>query len=363
MSIVLIVGIVICFVGVIINNSEGSAAFKPLFSANNSSTLQILNIVALAPWAFIGFESISNSVSEFKFSPKKSLIIMIFAILAGFVSYTLLSEIAVLAYKPDYYNWRFYISDLDYLIGLSSLPTASSTFNAMGKFGLIILSLAVLCSILTAIVGNYTVTSRIFYSLSKDTILPKWFGKLNNDGAPKNAILFLMAISIFVPLLGRTAIGWIVDVTSVCAVIAYGYTSAAAYVTAKAENNLKVKCSGAMGLLISFMFGLFLIVPNLLSVSTMAAESYLILVVWSILGFVFFRTLFKHDEERKFGKSVVVWIVMLFFIFFGSVMWNRQSSNNSMEHVVSETSQFYQEEMIQNGVKKMYTVNRRLKHS
>ena len=352
MSIALIIGVVICFAGVIINNSEGSNAFKPLFSAKNSDTLQILNIVALAPWAFIGFESISNSVPEFNFSPTKSLIIMVVAILAGFVSYTLLSEIAVLAYLPDYYNWRFYISDLDYLSGLSSLPTASATFNAMGKFGLSVLSLAILCGILTAIIGNYTVASRILYSLSKDDILPKWFGKLNNDGAPKNAILFLMVISIFVPLLGRTAIGWIVDVTSVCAVIAYGYTSAAAYVTAKAENNLKVRCSGAMGLLISLMFGLLLIVPNLLSVSTMAAESYLIMVVWGILGFVYFRTMFKHDEARKFGKSVIVWIVMLFLIFFGTVMWTRQSSNDIMERVVEETSEFYQEEMIKNGVKR-----------
>ena len=84
----------------------------------------------------------------------------------------------------------------------------------------------------------------------------------------------------------------------------------------------------------------------------MAAESYFIMVVWSILGFIFFRRLLNFDNEKRFGKSVVVWIVMLFLIFFGSVMWMRQSNNQSMEAIVHNVSNFYSDELAEQGVAK-----------
>ena len=273
------------------------------------------------------------------------------AIFSGLIFYIVLNELAVTAAADDYYNWRFYIADLPYLQGLSSLPTASAAFKALGLSGLYLLSAAILCTLTTSLIGFFTAASRLICSMSEDRILPQWFGRINN-GTPRNAIIALAAISIFVPFLGRTAIGWCVDITSLGAAIAYGYTSAAAYKLAKSEGITKIKITGLVGIVISFIFGSFLLVPNLLTFSSMAAESYFIMVVWSILGFIFFRRLLNFDDEKRFGKSVVVWIVMLFLIFFGSVMWMRQSNNQSMEAIVHNVSTFYSDELAEQGIAK-----------
>ena len=323
--------------------------FSPPFAANVSPVFQILSMVTFAPFAFVGFEAISNSAQEFKFSIKKSFSLMALAILAGMIFYVLLIELAVTASDGGYYNWRFFISDLPYLKGLSSLPTALAAFKFLGNGGLYLLSIAVFCTLTTSLIGFFTASSRLLYSMAEDKIVPQWLGKLNN-GTPKNAIMFIVACSILVPFLGRTAIGWCVDITSIGAAIAYGYTSAAAYKLSKDEENTSIKITGLVGIILSFIFGVFLLIPNLLSITTMAAESYLIMVVWSILGVFFFRTIFKRDTSRKFGKSVVSWIVMLFLIFFGSVMWTRQSSNYVMEHVMTDITGFYQEELKEENI-------------
>lgn len=323
--------------------------FNPPFAVNVNPINQILSIVTFAPFAFVGFEAISNSAQEFNFSPKKTFILMTSAIFSGFIFYTVLTELAVTAAADDYYNWRFYIADLPYLRGLGSLPTVSAAFKALSLSGLYLISVAILCTLTTSLIGFFTAASRLICSMSEDRILPQWFGRIDN-GTPRNAIIALAAISIFVPFLGRTAIDWCVDITSLGAAIAYGYTSTAAYKLAKSEGLIKIEITGLVGILMSFIFGLFLLVPNLLSFSSMAAESYFIMVVWSILGFIFFRRLLNFDSEKRFGKSVVVWIVMLFFIFFGSVMWMRQSNNESMEAVVHNIGNFYSNELKEEGL-------------
>ena len=331
-------------------NSVDSNIFNPPFAANENAVFQILKIVTFAPFAFVGFEAISNSAQEFKFSPKKSFTLMTAAIFAGFLFYVTLNSLAVTAAHNDYYNWRFYIADLPYLRGLSHLPVASAAFKCLGNTGIYILTLAVFCTLTTSLIGFFTAAGRLICSMTEENILPKWLGKVDN-GIPKNAFIFLVIFSFFAPFLGRTAIGWCVDITSLGAAIAYGYTSAAAYKLAKAEGHKKIKFTGFAGMILSFIFGLFLLVPNILSITTMAAESYLIMVVWSILGFVFFRRVFNQDAENHFGKSVVVWIVMLFLIFFGATMWMKQSNNESMETVVQSVSSFYNEKLKNNGIK------------
>ncbi|MBR1671551.1 MAG: hypothetical protein IJ702_01355, partial [Fretibacterium sp.] len=66
----------------------------------------------------------------------------------------------------------------------------------------------------------------------------------------------------------------------------------------------------------------------------MSAESYLILALWSILGLVFFRLIIQKDKEQRFGRSVVVWIVTMFLLFFVSAIWMRQSIHAEIEPIL-----------------------------
>ncbi len=348
LAVVLIAGILVCFF-VALSGKGGIEniweSFSPAFYRGQSPFLQIFNIIALAPWAFIGFESVSHSVAEFRFPVKKSFFVMVAALVTGFIAYALLNAVAVLAVPQEYGNWQEYIADLSNIEGIKGMPVFYLISQRLGQKGFALLAVTVLAGIFTGVIGNCIAVSRLLYSMAREEILPKWFGTLDHNGTPKHAILFQMLISSVIPFFGRTAIGWIVDVTTIGATIAYGYTSAAAYKRAKNEGDSAVRITGIIGMVMSIFFSLFLLVPNLWSVSALAAESYLILAFWSILGFVFFRYVFSKDEKRRFGKSIVVWAALLFLIFFTSMMWMRQSTHKNTEHVVEDIRQFYSEQL------------------
>ena len=91
-----------------------------------------------------------------------------------------------------------------------------------------------------------------FILWQKENVLPLWFGKLHeNYHTPANAILFIMAISMIAPFLGRNALGWIVDMSSIGAAIGYGYTSVAALKYAKKEQNILIEITGCIGIVMS----------------------------------------------------------------------------------------------------------------
>ena len=348
LAIMLFVGIAICACSVLGRPGAMQLVMTPAYAPTQNGNLrQVLGIVALTPWAFAGFESISNSASGFRFATKRSIWIMAAALVTGALSYILLSLMAAAVLPTGYASWPGYLSELGIQKGLRGLPTFYATHTAMGNAGLVLLGLTTGAAIITGLIGNYVAASRLLYSMAEDGILPEWFGKLNKDGSPRNALLFLMAISLFVPFVGRTAIGWIVDVNTIGATIAYGYTSAAALANARRENRRGCFITGMVGVVISAMFFFYFMAS---SARTMATESYLILAAWSILGFVYSRAVFARDRERRFGKSTVVWIALLFLIFFTTLMWVKQSTQDATMTVLENLSAYNVEELAGHGV-------------
>ncbi len=350
MAIILVCGVIVC-AAFVLGKSGGISRLTPVYApGGKSAARQIMSIVVLAPWAFVGFESISNSTQDFKFSPKKSVWIMLAALAAGTTCYVLLALIAASRVPAGYQNWVGYLSKLDNMSGYASIPTFFAVNEAMGKRGLAVLGVAILGGIITGLVGNYIAASRLMYAMTEDNILPEWFGRLDKNGNPANAFKFLMAISAAIPFVGRAAIGWIVDVNTIGALIAYAYTSAAAYKLAKADKNIGVQVTGLIGAVLSLLFFLYFMVPNIWTVGGLSAASYLILIVWSVIGFLFFRIVFSRDTNERFGKTTAVWIALLFLIFFTSMLWLREETNDTTERVLSELSYYNEEELAEHGV-------------
>ena len=332
--------------------SDFEQAFYPAFSVKYSTAAGIFSIVALSPWAFVGFEAVSHFTEEFKFSPKKSFALMTLGIVAGALFYTAMTLLASSATSQNFSNWYAYTQHLDLMKGFHAVPVFHTVSEIFGETGLFFMGLTVLAAIATSLLGLYSATSRLVYVTANDNILPSWFAKLNAQNVPGNAILFLVIISVTVPFVGRTMISWVVDATTIGATIVYGYVSACAYIIARQENSLKFKVTGVLGVIFSTVFALFLLFPNFWSSNILATESYFVLVAWSVFGFVFFQRVFARDTVQRFGKSVVVWMVMLFFIFFGSLMWIRQDTDESMASAVVNMGKFYQREL-----KESYGVN------
>ena len=108
--------------------------------------------------------------------------------------------------------------------------------------------------------------------------------------------------------------------------------------------------TGIAGLVIAIGFILYFLIPNIMSFSTLATESYLILAVWCVLGFVQFRIAFKHDKQRRFGQSTISWIVLLGMIYFTSTVWVRQAARNATSNTIEPIGKYYSGLMSENGV-------------
>ena len=350
MAILLCGGVAVGIIAALVHPREGVSALSPTFSPGKHPLVGVFTIVALAPWAFVGFESISHSTGEFSFSPKKSLRIMAIAVVCAALAYAALAILAVTVLPEGCAAWPDYIFNLGRYQGIQGLPTFFTAQSLMGRLGAVVLALTTLGAIVTGLVGNYIASSRLLYALAQDDMLPGWFGHLNGDRAPDHAILFVMAVSIPLSFSGRTAISWIVDVTTVGATIAYAYTSAAALKAARAERHRPVIATGIAGLAVSLVFMLYFLIPNLMAVSTLSTESYLILATWGILGFVFFLYIFRRDKARRLGRSTVTWVVLLALIIFTSTVWMRQATQATTERAVTPIQTFYLDRLEEAGV-------------
>lgn len=285
----LVGGVAIVTVAALVSPEASLSNLQPAFYSEDTAVYGVLAVVAVAPWAFVGFDTIPQAAEEFKFSPKKTRVIMVLSILFGAAVYVLLNAVTAAVIPEGYGSWVEYIDDLGNLEGLISLPTFHAAHQLLGTAGLLVLGVAVLAAILSGIVGFYMATSRLLYSMSKEQVLPGWFGKLHEKyKTPANAILFVMAIALIAPFFGRTALGWIVDMSSVGAAIGYGYTSAAALKLAIKEKNKGIMITGTLGLLFSLLFVVLLLIPIPMFNCSLGKESYTCLIIWIVLGAVFY---------------------------------------------------------------------------
>ena len=350
-ALVLLLGTVACFVGVLVLSHATPLTFEPRLSPLDDPVSGIVGIVAIAPWAFIGFESVSHAVGEITFSPRRLLRPLVLAIVAGAAIYVMTSLISVVATPAVYGSWVDYMLDLGNLQALVGLPVFHAVRVTMGEGGLMLLAATVFSAIATSLIGLNRAASRLIYHIADDGLLPPWFARTDDDGVPKNAIVFVVGASLVAPFVGRAAIGWIVDVTTVAASIAYAYVSACALRTAREEHRPFSAVMAVLGIVLSAAFFIHPLIPNFWNISVLAPESYLILAAWCILGLGFFRIIFQRDRRGRFGHSTIVWMVMLSLIFFSSTMWVRQSTRTAAEQTVAEVDAFYRKEHTDHGLR------------
>ena len=341
-ALILVVGIAIAAAAVFAKHDGGIASFAPAFApGNKSAALQVFAVLALAPCAFVGFEAFSHSAEEFAFSRKTTVWTIVFSLLAATVIYALLALAAAATRPEGFADWREYIAALGTFKDVRALPVFYTVEAALGTLGVVVLSLSTVAAIVTGLFGHITAASRLVYAMSRDGLLWERFSRLDRDGSPRCAILAIIATSCLMPFVGRTIVGWIVDITTIGASIAYAYVSWCAFSVARKEKRPFIVASGGAGLVISLAFLVYFLVPNFWVVDALTPDSYFILSVWSIVGIIVFRVVFGRDRVGKLGTSTVAWIVLLFFIFFSGHMWNRELESDLTNKVVTEIHERY----------------------
>lgn len=244
----------------------------------------ILRIVAIAPWAYIGFDCIPQVAEEFNFEAKQASHLAILSIVVGLVIYTILNVITSSVFTQEILlasnvNWA----------------TGYAVELLFGKIGLYMLGFSLLMAIIAGINGFYMASSRLIFSMARAKAIPAWFEELDEKSkSPKNAILFVMILSLIAPWMGRRVLLWIVDMSSIGAAIGYFYTSLSAYKQAKIEGNKFIQGTGIFGGVAGVVFALLLLLP--IFPGAISMPSKVILGVWSVLGIVLYS---KFGERYR----------------------------------------------------------------
>lgn len=289
-------GILCLFFGTVSLDTFSLSNLKPLFAESRPALSSVLAILAIAPFLFVGFDTVPQAAEEFNFPSGKAKKIMLAAIAWGGCLYAMVT-----------FSCASAIPYPDMLARMAELKAAGSTAwatgevarMAFGNLGSLVLACGVLGAVCTGMNGFYVATTRLFLAMARGKILPPWFGAIHpRYGSPYKAILFTMAICLLTPFAGRAVVGWIVDMSSVGTAIAYLFTCLTAVKVLKAS-----KAPGSsmpifyanVGALVSVVCIVLLLVPG--SPGYIELPSRILLAIWAIMGVIFYFSSRKHWAE------------------------------------------------------------------
>ncbi|MBQ6389103.1 MAG: amino acid permease [Mogibacterium sp.] len=314
LAVILALGTVItsvcCLPAALASGAIGSYGFTGV-----SKGYAIFSLIILAPWAFVGFEITSFETAHFKFSVRKSRPVIFTAIILAAFVYTAMALVSISVVPDGYASWVDYIGSLNEFSGVMSVPTFYAARQMMGTAGLALIGITALAAILTGIIGAYRATMRVLSTMAEDRIL---HGVFSNTAV---SIMFIMVLSILISLLGRNTLGWFVDLTSFGAIVAYGYTSAAAFKIARIEGKRKIMITGAIGTAISAMFAFVQLVPHMLALDAMGSEAFLLLSLWCLLGFVFYWRTIRRSTLTEYSGMSTSGTVLFALLVYAAILW------------------------------------------
>lgn len=285
----------------VLASPEGSwSNMAPAFPPDVVPWAGVLAIVAIAPWAFIGFDNIPQTAEEFRFSPSKAFRLIVASLLAATAIY-LAMILATAAGAP-------------WLAEQERQPvwgTADVVMGSMGTGGLLLLAVAAAMGIATGLNGFYVAASRVLLAMGRAQMLPARFAGLHpRHGTPSAGIWFVLAVCLTAPWFGRTALTWIVDMASLGFTFAFAYTCLCAYrmfrwtgqpepVQGAASTPRKL-CAGA-GVLVAVVFTVLLLAPG--SPAQLSAPSFVALGAWVLLGAVLFVA--QRGRGRRISQEEI----------------------------------------------------------
>ncbi len=254
------------------------------------------------------------------------------------VLYIFVIVLSISAYPEGCTSWLDYISRLDEFEGIAGLPAFYAANYYLGQAGVNILMASLLSLVLSSLIGMLRTLSRLCYAAAQDGILPGRYAILNDQQIPVNTILLVLLVSLPIPFLGRTPIGWIVDTTTIGATIIYGFVSVAVFKVSGQESCKKDRVISGICLVILVAFAVFLLFPSVFSDYTLETETYVLMAAWSFLRLLYFHRVIKNDSSRNFGKAIIVWLALLVFIVLMAMTWAERLNEQRENAIISEIS-------------------------
>ncbi len=340
MVLIFTVGITVCFAAAMLGRSRAGMTMSPDFIPDKNVFRQVVRIAFISPWAFIGFETVSHSAAEYRFKHGSMFRVLVISVAVTTALYVFVILLSVSAYPEGCSSWLDYIRRLDEFEGISGLPAFYAANYYLGRAGVNILVVSLLALVLTSLIGMLRALSRLCYAVAQDGILPERFARLNGKQIPENALLLVLLVSLPIPFIGRTAIGWIVDTTTIGATIIYGFVSVAVFKASGQEGKKWDHVISGICLFILIVFAVFLLFPSIFSDYTISTETYVLMAAWSLFGLLYFHSVIRKDHARNFGKAIIVWLALLVFIVLMAMTWAERLNENREIAIISEISDY-----------------------
>ncbi len=305
--IVMIAAIFILLLLVGIQPSAGFSNITPMFPPETTAIAAIISIVAIAPWAYVGFDNVPQAAEEFDFPSHKAFRLIVFAILAAATLYSLMI-IATSMIRP----WEGVVEE-NHIWG-----TGYIVEELLGPLGLAILAVALTMGIFTGLNGFIISSSRLLFAMSRAKIIPEGFSKLHPKyKTPYWGIIFAVIVAMLSPWFGREALMWVVDMSSIGVTIAYFYTCYAASTLFKMKKDHtfnekkhieapRKKIIAILGMIASIIFLGLLLIPG--SPAFLGVESRIALAAWIILGIIFY--LIKRKDLKKIPEKELSYYIL-----------------------------------------------------
>ncbi|MFK3916635.1 APC family permease [Psychrobacter sp. NPDC078501] len=257
-------------------------AFLPTdMSSGSITSLAWLPILAVMPWAYVGFETtpqISKAISDSKTKTKSIILI---SLIAGVLFYFLINYFTALNMSFDYQA----IKD-------SHWATGEGIDNRIGSIGIWLLSIAMIGSIMSGINGFILSSVKLLESMGDTSLLPSVFTDKYNQFSKKKTVILICLVCLFSPWLGRNYLLDIVTMASLGITVGFAYVT-----TADLINERKKKQAGLLNylsVLISVVFISLLLLP--FSPAALSFNAYVLLGFFILLGAIGYKKIAVHSN-------------------------------------------------------------------
>lgn len=292
---IMIAAVLFIVVGTVLTPAGSLANVDPSFVPGSSPALGTLAIVAIAPWAFIGFDNIPQAAEEFDFPAKKAFRLIVWSLVLATVLYC-----GMIFATASAHPWQD-------LMGEERVwATADAITEALGVSGLVVLCIAAGMGIATGLNGFFVSGSRVLLAMGRAQMIPAAFCKVHpRFGTPHVGILYILVFCLVAPWAGRTALNWIVDMASIGFTFAFLYTCLCAFRVFRwsgegdddaviGAHSTPRKLMAAAGAVVAAGFVAVLLVPG--SPGQLSGPSLLAMAGWVAVGGIFYAARYRHNQ-------------------------------------------------------------------
>lgn len=296
---IMLAGVAAIMLGVFLHPDGQLSNAAPAFPVDVPPWTAVLAIIAIAPWAYVGFDNVPQAAEEFDFAPAKAFRLIVLAIIAAAGIY-----VAMILATASATPWTELVADGPIW------GTGDAVSGLFGGIGIMLLALALSMGIFTGLNGFYVSASRLLFAMGRARMLPAAFGKLHpRYGTPSVGIVFTAALCLVAPWFGREALLWVVDMSAVGVTIAYTYTCLVAFKkfrTAGADGSPAKLVLSLLGAAIGLTFLGLLVLP--FSPALLGPQSLTALVVWVVLGLVFYAV--RRTENNRLSDDEMGYLIL-----------------------------------------------------